>query len=233
MMVYVLGRRPDEFGLVPDKAGFVPFKHLLMAFHEEPEWRHVRQAHFREVLLGKDRSLFEWDDKRIRVLDRHWLPDRDVDRIPLPKILFLAVRRKGHAHALEKGLKSSPGRYLVLAGDKEMAMKIGFRQDRSPVLLEVQVTAAQKEGVIFNTFGLLFLATELPPTCLSGPPLPKEKETVPGGAKKKDQDLSLPLEPGTFVLKTDRDPALHRRGKGRKGKGWKEEARRMRRKKRS
>lgn len=233
MMVYVLGRRPDEFGLVPDRAGFVSFKHLLMAFHEEPDWRYVRQAHFREVLLGKDRSLFEWDDKHIRVLDRHWPSDRHMDLIPLPKILFLAIRRKAHGHALEKGLRSPPGKYLVLAGDKGMAMKMGHRKDRNPVLLEVQVTAAQKGGAIFIPFGLLFLATELPPACLSGPPLPKEKETIPGSTKKKDQAVTVPIEPGTFVLDADRDPALHRRGKGRKGKGWKEEARRMRRKKRS
>jgi putative RNA 2'-phosphotransferase len=234
MMVYVLGRRPDEFGLVPDKEGFVSFKHLLMAFHEEPEWRYVRQTHFREVLMGKDQSHFEWDDKRIRVPDRQWPLHYDADSKPLPKILFLAIRRKAHGHALEKGLRSAPGRYLVLAGDTKMALKMGYRQDRSPVLLEVQVAAAQKEGVMFRHFGLLFLAEELPPTCLSGPPLPKEKEIKPGGGKKKkEQDVPLPLEPGTFFLDADRDPALHRRGKGRKGKGWKEEARRMRRKKRS
>ena len=233
MMVYVLGRRPDEFGLVPDKEGYISFKHLLMAFHEEPEWRHVRQAHFREVLMGKDRSHFEWDDKRIRALDRQWPLNCDIDSIPLPKILFLAVRRKAHGHALEKGLMSATGRYLVLSGDKGMALKMGYRQDRSPVLLEVQVVAAQKEGVMFSPFGLLFLAKELPPTCLSGPPLPKEKEIMPGSAQKKDQDVSLPLEPGTFVLDAERDPALHRRRKVRKGKGWKEEARNLRRKKRS
>jgi putative RNA 2'-phosphotransferase len=233
MMAYVLGRRPDEFGLVPDQEGFVSFKHLLMVFHEEPEWRYVRQTHFREVLMGKDRAHFEWDAKRIRVRDRQWSLNGGKDSIPLPKILFLAVRRKAHGHALEKGLTSAPGRHLVLAADKEMALKMGYRQDQSPVLLEVQVAAAEKEGVMFSPFGLLFLAEELPPICLSGPPLPKEKEITPGSAKKKEQDVPLPLEPGTFVLDAGRDPALHRRGKGRKGKSWKEEARRMRRKKRS
>ena len=114
-----------------------------------------------------------------------------------------------------------------------MALRMGYRRDRSPVLFEVHVGAAQKAGVIFNPFGQLFLAKELPPSCLSGPPLPKEKEKARGAQKEKiDQDVPLPFEPGSFKLDADRDPALHRRKKGRKGKGWKEEARKMRRKKR-
>jgi putative RNA 2'-phosphotransferase len=34
MLSYVLGRRPDEFGLVPDADGFVRLKDLLKALHE-------------------------------------------------------------------------------------------------------------------------------------------------------------------------------------------------------
>ena len=32
---YVLGRRPDEFGLVTDKEGFVKIKELIKATNEE------------------------------------------------------------------------------------------------------------------------------------------------------------------------------------------------------
>ena len=34
---YVLGRRPDEFGLVTDKEGFVKIKDLIKATSEEEE----------------------------------------------------------------------------------------------------------------------------------------------------------------------------------------------------
>jgi len=38
MLAYVLGRRPDEFGLIPDAEGFVRIKDLLKALHEEEGW---------------------------------------------------------------------------------------------------------------------------------------------------------------------------------------------------
>jgi len=59
MLVYMLGHRPDEFGLVPDSEGFIPYKELLQAIHEEEGWRYVRRSHINEVLFGGgiDRSL--------------------------------------------------------------------------------------------------------------------------------------------------------------------------------
>ena len=77
-LVYILGHRPDEFGLLPDPSGYVPYKSLLQAIHEESGWGYVRRSHINEVLLGKDRPLFEALENRIRVLDRRWqLADYD------------------------------------------------------------------------------------------------------------------------------------------------------------
>jgi putative RNA 2'-phosphotransferase len=53
LMIYILGYRPDEFGLVPDPGGYVRYKELLQAIHEEPGWGYVRQSHFNEILMGK------------------------------------------------------------------------------------------------------------------------------------------------------------------------------------
>ena len=35
MLAYVLGHRPDEFGLLPDESGYVRLKDLLTALKEE------------------------------------------------------------------------------------------------------------------------------------------------------------------------------------------------------
>ena len=34
LMSYILGNRPDEFGLVPDREGYVGMKEFLQAIHE-------------------------------------------------------------------------------------------------------------------------------------------------------------------------------------------------------
>lgn len=231
-LVYILGHRPDEFGLVPDSDGFVTYKELLQAIHEEPDWHYVRRSHINEVLLGKDRHLFQPGDNRIRTAERRWQFDMEKSSQPLPKLLFTPVRRKAHPVVMEKGLRSGKGRYLVLSPYQEMAGRIGSRRDQKPVLLEVMADAAQSEGVLFYLFGNLFLSPEIPPRFIAGPPVPKEILDIRRDAEPKKEKI-LPrqavLTPGTFPLDPSRDPDPYRRSKGKKRKSWKEEARKMRR----
>jgi putative RNA 2'-phosphotransferase len=233
IMVYILGHRPDEFGLVPGEEGFVPVKEFLLAIHEEPGWGYVRQGHINEVLAGKDRSLFHVEGSAIRALDRRWRLDLVNPAPTLPSLLFAPIRRRAHPHALDKGLRAGEGTRLVLFPDASMALRVGKRRDQKPVVLEVNADRARREGVCFYAFGEVFLAGEIPAGCITGPPLPKE--TVKARETEKEKrpgDLPLPhFEAGTFTLDLGRDPAPHRRGKGKKGKGWKEEARNLRRRK--
>jgi hypothetical protein len=38
--------------LVPDTEGFIGYKELLQAIHEEPGWGYVKLGDIREVLMG-------------------------------------------------------------------------------------------------------------------------------------------------------------------------------------
>jgi putative RNA 2'-phosphotransferase len=231
LMAFILGHRPDEFGLVPDTGGHITYKELLRAIHEEPGWGHVRQSHIVEVLVGKGGPLFEWDENRIRAIDRRWTLDLENPSPDLPKILYACVRRKAHAHVMEQGLKSDT--FLVLAPDRDRAMRIGQRKDPKPVLLEIMTGPAREEGVPFYSFGDLFLAREVPPRVISGPPVHDEgREAKPSQKAKKEKPAPPDFLAGTFALDVHRDPDRFRRFKGKKQRGWKEEARKMRRTKR-
>jgi putative RNA 2'-phosphotransferase len=228
-LIYILAYRPDEFGLVPDSMGFITLKELLRAVHEEPGWGYVREGHIREVLLGKDRALFVWEEDRLRAVDKRWHLDLQTPSENPPKILFVAVRRKAHVPVMEKGLLSD--RPIVLSPDRDMALRIGRRRDQKPVLLEVMTGPAQQQGVFFYAFGDLYLAKEIPAEFISGPPVPEEiKEPQP--PRKQKTVLQPPmLSGGTFVLELHRDPDLSRRRNGRKPRGWKEDSRKTRRSK--
>jgi putative RNA 2'-phosphotransferase len=231
-MLYMLGYRPDEFGLLPDEEGFLTFKELLWALHEEPGWGYVREGHIREVLLGKDRSSFEWEEERIRAAERRWALNLDAPALEVPKLLFVGVRRRAHARVMEKGLWSP--RYLVLSPDRDMAVRMAIRRDQKPVILEVMTTPDRNQAIAFYAFGDLFLATHIPPSCIAGPPVAREVlEARELARTKKEKPLSVPdFTPGSFVLDLSRDPDRARRVKGRKPKGWKEDSRKMRREKR-
>jgi putative RNA 2'-phosphotransferase len=226
LMSFILGRKPDEFGLVPDREGYLPYRELLWAIHEEPGWSYVRQGHIHEVLMGKGVSLFEWDENRIRALERHWSIDLEALDLRVPKILYVCVRRRAHAYVMEQGMKSET--YLVLSPDRDMALRIGRRRDRKPVMLEVMTGPAQEQGIPFYSFGQLFLATEIPHRFISGPPVSKEAD------EKKQPEKAVQAPPdflaGTFMLDANRDPDRSRRFSGKKQRGWKEDARKLRRK---
>ena len=63
---YILGLRPDEFGLVPDRDGYVKIKDLLKAVHEEAGWRSFRQANINEMMLSLAPPPLEISENRIR-----------------------------------------------------------------------------------------------------------------------------------------------------------------------
>lgn len=236
MLVYMLGHRPAEFGIVPSRDGFVPFKELLKAIHEEPGWRYVRQSHLNEVLLGKDRFLFETETRRIRAVERKWDMDFENGFLEkMPGILFAPVRRKAHPVVMERGLIPSPGKLLVLSPDESMARRIGERQDPKPVLLRVEAEKARKEGTLFYPFDILYLCKEVPARYIAGPPVAKESLRGAGEKEAKPAEemrIAKAFSAGTFPLDLAGPPAADRRAKGKKRKGWKESARKMRRKKR-
>jgi putative RNA 2'-phosphotransferase len=229
-LVYLLGRRPDEFGLVPDSDGFVRIKELLQALHEEQGWRHVRQAHLNEVLVVPEKPVIEVDGARVRALETSLLP---VAGEPgdLPKLLYLAIRQKAYPAALDRGLAAPPGRHLTLSADREMALRIGRRADNHPALLTVQVSEAVKKGTSLRQYGqILFLADRLDTGTFSGPALPKAKSETTTSQSAADEPRTR--TPGSYFPELDsarparhQPPGAPRRGEPR----WKKDRRQARR----
>ena len=198
----ILGRIPDEFGLVPDRQGFVSVKDLLKAITEEEGWRHVRQSHLNEILLSLSAPDFEIVDRLIRATDRSKLPGitRPVD---LPKLMYTCVRRKAHPFVLEKGLSAGSGNRIVLSADASMAERMGRRKDQHPVTITVRVDDCVAQGVAFDRCGTrLYLVDFIPAGCLSAPPLPKEKP--PADKEKTKPRPTVSTEAGTFKMDPSR-----------------------------
>jgi putative RNA 2'-phosphotransferase len=228
VLSYVLGCRPDEFGLIPDCNGFIKIKTLLQALSEETGWRHVRRAHLNELTISLPKCPVEIVGQEIRAVDRSRLRSASADT-PAPKLLYTCVRQKAYPHAMEKGIPKR-GTPLILCTQKEMAGRIGRRQDHNAVLLTVNTSEALAKGVTFAPSGEgLFLAGHLPPGCFSGPPLPK---TAPPKKKARPEAPAKPQTPGSFFIDLeDATPETRkwdpkRKDKARKDKAWKKERRR-------
>ncbi len=195
-LTYILGVQPGEFGLVPDKEGFVKIKDLLKAIHEEDGWRAFRQSQLNEIMISLPRSPFEISENTIRAKDRKSLPMRLPPDNP-PKLLYTCIRRKALYSAVDKGISPMGRQHIILSSDKDMALRIGKRFDASPALITVNIDNAMQSGILFLQAGKqLFLARSIPVGCFSSPPLPKEPKgsqtKEPAKPKKRDRT------PGSF-----------------------------------
>ena len=224
-MTYMLGTRPDEFGLVPDREGYITIKELLKAINEEPGTKYARESHIREVLLHDRDGVFEIDEKKIR--SSQWkvcLKSKGHNPVPPLKILFKGVKKKAYPFVLKAGLLPGSKDHVLLATNRDLATRIAHRLDQNPVLLEIKAGAAHENGIRFYPFGdSLYLADEIPVQFISGPPLPKDV-----AVKEKPIEKKSEIEPGSFILRAERDPDFKRRNKAKKRAGWKEEVRKGR-----
>lgn len=208
MLAYVLGRRPDEFGLIPDADGFVKIKDLLKALHEEDGWGYVNPSHLNEVRLSVPNAPFEIREDRIRCTDRD-LPGLEAAARELPKLLFACIRRRAYPHVHTKGIHPSSYPQVVLAADRGMAERLGRRIDPDPVILTVSVRSAGEAGVAFDPSGEgLFLADHIPPGCFSGPPVPREKPAGTGESPPENGPRR-PSMPGSFPLEVEKAASAH------------------------
>jgi putative RNA 2'-phosphotransferase len=190
LITYILGRRPDEFGLVTDTEGFVKIKELLKAITEEEGWKYVRQSHLDEILYSSPDPPFEILGKRIRAKQRDQLV-RPNPAQKLPKLLFTSIRKRAYRSVLDKGILPTGYYQVVLSSNRDLAERIGKRSDQDPVMLSVHVQKSVENGVRFYQSGeSLFLAESIPASCFSGPPLPKEKAETKGLDKAEEASPS-------------------------------------------
>lgn len=177
MLTYILCHRPDEFGLVLSEDGFIPIKTLLLTLAAEPGWGFVRRHHLDQVVGLLSPPAFEVAGEQIRALSPACL--RRPPGEPLPALLYVAIPPKAHARVWEEGLRPPLDRELILANTKDLAVKLGRRRARHPIIVIVQAQAATRRGIALTGYGEgLYLAPALPRDLLQLPPPPELPDKV-------------------------------------------------------
>ena len=232
LISYMLGHKPAEFGLVPDRDGFVKTKEFLKAVCEEDGLGYIRGSHIHEILIGLSDPPIEIKDNFIRATHRDKLPGHKPAQT-LPKLLYTCVRRKAYPFVLDKGIFPMGFDRVILSSMSEMAERMGKRKDRMPILLTVQTRKSLEKGTLFYEAGdTLFLAESIQPGCFTGPPLPKQKEAaiikevLP---EKKQQKI-----PGSFIMNLkDKNKKTSRHKKTNKEVAWNKDPKKLKKQKRT
>lgn len=234
-VTYVLGRRPDEFGLVTDPQGYVPTAELLKVAREEG-WPQVRRNQLEVLSYHVGREVLEFRAHLVRATDRSRLADIPRPSAACPKLLYAPIRRKAYEAVAQHGLRPQghTGR-VVLFADRALAEKTGRRQDGTPVLVTVNVAGAKACGCALQPFAeAIFLAETVPPECCRLPRAPLARTQRQAEAPTAPQ---APKTPGSFFL----DPTAPvkdgpaaakntpRTRRGPRSKDWKRERQKARR----
>ena len=222
-LALILGRCPDEFGLVPDAQGFVKTKEVLKVFQEEDGWKFVRRGDIDTVMFTLRPPPLEIEGDRIRARNREHLP-RLQPAADLPKLLYAWVSAKAYPHVLERGLRPSAHDSVILAAERSMAERMGARKGAHPVVLTVHSATSRARGVVFQQFGTgLYTAAAIPADCFSGPPLPRERP--PKKPAEAPPPKAVGISAGSFLL----DPTPPNASAQRKpSSDWKKQRRQQR-----
>ena len=231
LVSYMLGHKPAEFGLVPDRDGFVKIKEFLKAVCEEDGLGYIRRSHIHELLISLPDPPVEIKDNYIRATHRDKLSGYRPAQT-LPKLLYTCVRKKAYPFVLDKGIFPMGFDHVILSSIPEMAERMGKRKDRMPVLLTVQTGKSLEKGTRFYGAGdTLFLAESIQPGCFTGPPLPKQKETAilkEALPEKREQKF-----PGSFIMDLkDKDKKTSRRKRRNKEAAWNKDSKKLKKQKR-
>ena len=233
ILQYILGHRPDEFGLLPDDQGYVGVKELIKVLHEE-KWHQVRRGHLETLPLYVPQAGIEMEGSRIRACARDRLPALSAAPV-VPKQLFAGIRRKAYDITQHEGLvpQTHPTSVLLYA-DLDLALRVARRRDAEPVIVTVQTTVARRSGIDFKRFGeTIYLAARVPANCCRLPKRPK-RAAVERPARETPTARPSPT-PGSYAVDWDRleKNAAPTKSSPRKSKNWRRERQRRRRMKQS
>lgn len=233
---YMLGRHPDEFGLVPDHEGYIKIKEFLQAVTETDGWRHIRKNYINEMMLVHPDPPVEVGETRIRAKDSSMLPKYIHCENP-PKLLFICIKQKSYPSVLENGIHPSSHTKIICCKDPDMAKKIGRRRSPQPVLLTIHTQKMLDQGLSFLHAGdLLFLTDFVPADCFTGPSLSKEFPAVKKTVKPPDplEIYKQQSQAGSFTFSMDKLAEKEFKGKKKeKDQSWKNNKKRLRREKKN
>ena len=167
-MAYALRHDPDAYGLILDESGWVSVNALLVAL--TGRFPGVTAADLQSVVTESTQQRYEIDAGRIRAGYGHSTDSR-IEQTPdmPPEVLFHGTPAKTADAIEEEGLRSMGRQYVHLSSTPEIALTVGARNGKAPVIFAIDATAAHNDGIVFysTTDPNTWLVESVPPTYLA------------------------------------------------------------------
>ncbi|WP_297502106.1 RNA 2'-phosphotransferase [Thermococcus sp.] len=167
LMAYILRHSPEEFGLKPDKEGFVPLSGLIRALREVyPE---VTEGLVREVVENDPKGRYEIRAGKIRARYGHSFPvslnhGEDAES----RFLYHGTPRSNLPSIMREGLKPMRRQFVHLSTSKGEALETGRRHGRNVVLLVIDANCLRRRGLkVYKAGKNVRIVKLVPPECIT------------------------------------------------------------------
>ncbi len=144
-MSYLLRHNPENLKI--DRHGFVYLDELIEKLNERFE---IDKKFISEVVEKSDRKRFEIAGYKIRALYGHTIPVKlELEEDKVSKVFYHGTTPDAASKILKEGLKPMKRRRVHLSPTMEIAMEVGLRKARNPIILEIDAEVARKNGLKF------------------------------------------------------------------------------------
>lgn len=168
-MAGVLRHFPKTYGLEMDDAGWIELKDFITALGiRNRRLRFVKPHHILGLVETDPKGRYEHRDGRLRATYGHSLNVAlDLPTNDIPATLFFPTTEEECRVLLEAGLKPTDRSMVHLSATWGSAHEAGSVRSRSPVILEIDASAAIQSGIVIMKAGkTVLLAKEVPPEFL-------------------------------------------------------------------
>lgn len=148
---YALRHAPWEYELEIDEEGWVSIEELLSALrYEKNEWKNLTIIDLANIVVQSDKQRHEIKNDKIRALYGHSTPVKLLKELAEPpNVLYHGTSPEITELIYKDGLKPMNRHYVHLSVDIEMAIQVGNRKSKKPVILAVRSKDAYQNGVKF------------------------------------------------------------------------------------
>lgn len=179
-MTKLLRHTPGEFGLSLDPAdGSCTVEALLQAIRAQRSWAWVTEEDISAVVGRSEKQRFELRDGRIRARYGHSHDRVQYEPGTPPDLLYHGTNAESAPAIRAEGLRPMNRQYVHLSEGTGFASLAGSRRGEL-LILTVDTRKAADLGVTFYYAGNeVWLADEVPASCLAVHPAEKEKGAPP------------------------------------------------------
>ncbi|MCP4746061.1 MAG: RNA 2'-phosphotransferase [Desulfobacteraceae bacterium] len=163
---HALRHEPWLYELELDNEGWVFLDNLISALrNERAEWANLCENDLVEMVKKSNKRRHEIKGGFIRALYGHSLVGKFLrNSAAPPERLYHGTSQRGAQQIFEKGLLPMGRQYVHLSINVEIAVQVGKRKDKNPVILKVAAKEAFECGVVFYIGNdAVWLANEIPP----------------------------------------------------------------------